>query len=1038
MKIDRRLVLFAFLLTEALVVLFMYGDWRDKLAMHYERQGIALDTAYRAAVNSFGLASQAYFSEAVARPEILRLFRHGQQAEDERERALARGRLYRRLWPTYERLRDGGLRQLHFHSARGESYLRFFSPEYYGDDLLATQPLVRHVHATRKAASGFDTGRSLSGFRYLYPLVEGDEFLGSVEMSIPFRHIQKAMQRLDESQEYQLILRREAVENKVPPGFLALYESSCLHPDYLLEDTGLRLPDSPIPPSDQARTIGDQLANRPEVRAIMDRGERQVFSADLAGATWSVTLLPIADPAGEVAAYVLAYAPDPLAQVLQRDFVTATLAASLLLGAILVLLCRVLSSREALRAERAYQQAITDTMGEGLYAQDREGRLTFINPTGRQLLGYGPQEALGECAHALFHRHAANEYTPPSDCPIQHRVNAGQAYEGEEVFKRNDGHLIPVELASRPLYQEGLLVGSVTLFRDISERKRAEERLQLAASVFTSAHEGIMITDPEGHLLMVNEAFTRITGYSQDEVAGHNPNLLSSGRHDRAFYRLLWEQLRTEGYWRGELWNRRKNGELYLQLSTISAVRDEAGNLLHFVGLFADITEMKEHQEKLDFLAHYDALTELPNRVLLLDRLNQAMKLADREQRWVGVLYVDLDEFKGINETYGREVGDQMLLALAKRLAEIRRAGDTVSRLSGDEFAVVFVSLKTESECLQLAQRVLQALSRPVRIGNLLLETTASVGITYYPQGEEVDADQLLRQADQAMYQAKLVGKSRYHVFDAAGDRQLRDQHESLGRLERALARGEFVLYYQPKVNLRTGEVVGAEALLRWQHPERGVLAPGAFLDDLLGQPLEVELSRWVMSQALAQMETWRRKGVELAVSVNVPAQHLQQLDFIHQVQGLLQRYPELPRNSLELEILESSALDNLAHVTDVIKRCAALGVDFSLDDFGTGYSSLSYLKRIPVRILKIDRTFVRDMLEDPSDLALLEAIVQLAHVFQRQLIAEGMETPAQGERLLMLGCDVVQGYGIARPMPAEALPTWLEQWRERRVVNSG
>ncbi|WP_019022433.1 EAL domain-containing protein [Thioalkalivibrio sp. ALE23] len=1031
MTLDRRIIWLLAAAAWVLVLLFLYLNWQDKAGMHEQRQTATLDTAYQAAVNSFDLAAQAYFREAVNRTEVVELLRAGQQAEDEAERARLRGRLYRTLWPTYDRLREGELRQLHFHTAEGISFLRFFSPEYLGDDLYATRPLIREVHRTREPAAGFETGRSLSGFRYVYPLHDGDEFVGSVEFSIPFRYVREMMNELDETREFQLILRRDAVEDKVPPGFLSLHETSCLHPDYVLEDTSLVFPDSPRPPSEEIRVISQQLADDPGTAEAIDAGARGVLSVELEGATWAANLLPITDPAGDRVAYVVAYTPDPLTGVFRREFAAAALGATLLIGLALLLLLRLVTSRERLRNQRAYQQAITNTMAEGLYAQDEAGRITFINPAASEILGYRPEDLLGKDAHTRFHRHAGNLYPDERDCPIRQRVTTGQVFEGEEAFRHQDGRPIPVEVSSRPLYQEGVRTGAVTLFRDISEHKRARERQKLAASVFTSANEAIIITDPQSRILMVNEAFTRLTGYTPEEVEGHNPSILGSGRQDAAFYRRMWQDLRENDYWHGELWNRRKNGELYLQLGTISAVRDEHGELLHYVGLFSDITERREYQERLEFLAHYDPLTELPNRVLLLDRLRQAMQLATRESRRVCVAYLDLDDFKDINEQWGHATGDRMLLELARRLEAGRREGDTVARLAGDEFVLVLVNLDSDEQCRALIDELLRTLQRPMRIDGQNLSCNASIGVTTYPQADEdVDGEQLLRQADQALYQAKLQGKNRPYFFDAAGDRRLRDRHETLERLKLALEREEFVLFYQPKVNLRTREVIGAEALIRWQHPERGLLPPGAFLDDLLEQPLEVDVSRWVMEQALTQVSAWQASGIHLPVSVNVPAEHLQEPDFFEQIAELLGRFPDLPANSLELEILESSALASLAHVSRVIERCAALGVQFSLDDFGTGYSSLSYLKRIPVQVVKIDRSFVGDMLEDPDDLALLEGIIQLAQVFQRQIIAEGMETPEQGERLRELGCEVVQGYGIARPMPAAEIPQWLAQWQ--------
>lgn len=560
------------------------------------------------------------------------------------------------------------------------------------------------------------------------------------------------------------------------------------------------------------------------------------------------------------------------------------------------------------------------------------------------------------------------------------------------------------------------------------EKSADEARLQLAASVFNHAREGIMITDPDGTIVEINDTFTHITGYSRDEAIGQNPRLLKSGRHAPEFYAALWEQLKTSGHWAGEIWNRRKDGEVFADLRTISAVRDAAGTTQNFVALFTDITPMKEHQQQLEHIAHFDALTGLPNRVLLADRLQQAMIKSRRRDQSLAVAYLDLDGFKAVNDRHGHHVGDELLIILAQRMKAMLRDGDTLARIGGDEFVAVLFDLEQPQDWKPVIARLRQAAADPATVGDAVVQVTASIGVTLYPQ-DGADADQLIRHADQAMYGAKQEGKNRYHLFDVDHDAALQSWRDSLEHICRALVRREFVLYYQPKVNMKTGAVIGAEALIRWQHPERGLLGPAAFLPIIEKHPVGVELGEWVIDSALAQMSAWHAAGVDIAVSVNVAARQLQMADFVPRLEALLAAHPDVEPGCLELEVLETSAMDDMAHVSAVMHACHALGVRFALDDFGTGYSSLTYLKRLPADILKIDQSFVRDMLDDPDDLAIIEGVIGLATAFRREVIAEGVETVAHGELLLALGCELAQGYGIARPMPALELPGWIATW---------
>lgn len=560
------------------------------------------------------------------------------------------------------------------------------------------------------------------------------------------------------------------------------------------------------------------------------------------------------------------------------------------------------------------------------------------------------------------------------------------------------------------------------------EKIASDASLQLAASVFSHAREGIMITDVEGNIVEVNETFSRITGYAHDEVIGRNSAMLQSHLHTPEFYQSITEALADKDHWYGEVWSQRKNGETYPQMVTISAVRDRESRTVNYVSLFTDITLMKEHQHQLERIAHYDLLTGLPNRALLADRLQQAILQSRRRQRPMGVVFLDLDGFKIINDTHGHVVGDHLLVTVAQRIKGTLRESDTLARIGGDEFVAVLVDLEDPHALEPLLERMLKAAAAPVRVGDAMLQVSASMGLTIFPM-DAAEPELLVRHADQAMYVAKQAGKNRYHLFDVMQDAAVRTQRESLEHIRQALLAREFVLHYQPKLNMRSGRVIGAEALIRWQHPRRGLLAPGVFMPVIEDDPLSADLGAWVIETALQQMALWHAQGLEMPVSVNVGAGLLQSHSFVNELSRRLERYPAVQPSWLELEVLETSALEDMTQVHRVMHASHDLGVRFALDDFGTGYSSLTYLKHLPADTLKIDRSFVQGMLNDPNDLAIVEGIIGLARAFRRDVIAEGVETSAHGARLLALGCVNAQGYGIARPMRAEALPGWVERW---------
>ncbi|MBR9882461.1 MAG: EAL domain-containing protein [Oceanospirillales bacterium] len=685
-------------------------------------------------------------------------------------------------------------------------------------------------------------------------------------------------------------------------------------------------------------------------------------------------------------------------------------------------------ARDAVQLERDRLQNVLVGTNVGAWEWHVQTGKTVINERWAGIVGYTLEELEPVSIDTWLNLTHPYDLEKSQRALEQHFSGETPYYECEARMRHKDGHWVWV-LDRGKVFSWDADGKPLTMFgthQDFTERRQAEEQLVLSASVFQNAREGIFITDARGVIIDVNEAFSRITGYSKEDVIGQSARILKSGQQDRAFYENMWNELICNGYWSGEIWNRRKSGETYPQLLTISAVSDSEGQTQNYVALFADISTLKAHEQKLEQIAHYDVLTGLPNRLLLADRLRQAMAHTDRHGDSLALLFLDLDGFKEVNDRLGHDIGDLLLIELSKLLKRALREEDTLARLGGDEFVAILPGLHDVENCLPWLERILETSSTQLMIEGHPLQVSSSIGVTFYARGDNSDADQLIRQADQAMYQAKLNGKNRYHIFDANQDRSLRHRYEEIEQIRHALAHDEFELYYQPQLNLRTGEVVGAEALIRWNHPTHGQLMPGTFLPAIETHELMVLLGEWTIEQALNQLSRWQAQGLSMVVSVNIAAVHLQHSTFIPQLQAALARHPELKPEQLELEILETSALDNMAQVSKIMHECQAIGVMFSLDDFGTGYSSLSYLKHLPVRTLKIDQSFVRDMLEDPDDLAILKGVLGLAEAFNLGVVAEGMESQAHGEKLLSLGCELAQGYGIARPMPADALPQWI------------
>ncbi len=681
-----------------------------------------------------------------------------------------------------------------------------------------------------------------------------------------------------------------------------------------------------------------------------------------------------------------------------------------------------LHTRRALEASQGQLRALVDAIPDLIFFKDAEGIYRGCNSAFSRVARRPAAEIVGSNDAALFGAETARGYRSHDHSTMQGR----HVVVEEQCVCDADGQPVAYETIKAPVVDaDGRVLGIVGVARDVQYRREAETQLRLAASVFANSHDGILIVDKDGTVLDVNRAFTTLTGFEAGAVLGKPARPLMLPVGDPAEYAEMIAAVQTTGAWQGELSARHRNGEACLRQISVSAVRGPQGEPTHYVTVFSDVTALKESQQRLEQLAHYDPLTRLPNRTLLHSRLDRLLASARAEGCMAVVGYLDLDGFKPINDKHGHHVGDRLLVQIADRLAAAVRDGDTVARLGGDEFILLLTGLGSAEDVEQLLARILRAVAEPVHVGELTLHVSASLGATIFPD-DDAPPDILLRHADQAMYRAKQLGRSTYHLFDAAQDQLAQANQALYKRIAAALEEQELCLHYQPKVGLRDGRVVGVEALIRWQHPVEGLLGPAHFLPATEGTELSEAIDRWVVESALAQMAAWRRQGLEMAVSVNVSARTLQQPELPDWLGECLGQHPQLAASALTLEVLESAALADIAIVSANIARCAAHGVGFALDDFGTGYSSLTYLRRLPAKVLKIDRSFVAGMLGNPEDLAIVEGVLGLAGAFDRSVIAEGVETPAQGRALLALGCDTVQGFGIARPMPAAAVPAWV------------
>jgi diguanylate cyclase (GGDEF)-like protein/PAS domain S-box-containing protein len=685
----------------------------------------------------------------------------------------------------------------------------------------------------------------------------------------------------------------------------------------------------------------------------------------------------------------------------------------------------LLTAQIELESSRDRYVSLYDFAPLGYLTLSREGMVIEANLTVATLLGV----LRSKLKPNRFERFIAVEYLDlwQRQLAAAWRDPTNSSHNFELQLKRSNGQFFPALLHSVVIETSGVPPVLRIAVTDITARKQSEDALRIAAIAFES-QEGMIVTDADAVIIRVNQAFTDLTGYTAAEAIGKTPAILHSGRQDPAFYQEMWQTLRQSHYWQGEIWNRRKNGEIFAEWLTLSAVLTPTGAISHFVGSFSDITQKSMAAAEIKRLAYYDPLTQLPNRRALQDRLDQALAATTRHALCGAILFIDLDNFKTLNDTRGHDIGDLLLAEIAERLRVSVREGDTVGRLGGDEFIVILEGLSAvEKEAAMLAKQIgeklNQAIAAPCQLKNTEHRPSASIGVSLFCTEE--DASDMLKQADLAMYDAKSAGRNTLRFFDPKMQAIVTERAAIEADLHQAVLKHQFVLYYQAQVSGQQ-VLIGAEALVRWQHPQRGLISPAEFIPAAEESGLILPLGQWVLETACAQLAAWAKSEnsadsgmAALTLAVNVSAKQFNQANFVEQVLAVLKRSGANPQR-LKLELTESLLVSNIEDVSAKMNALKAEGIGFSLDDFGTGYSSLAYLKRLPLDQLKIDQGFVRDILDDPNDAAIAKMVIALADSMGLTVIAEGVETEPQRAFLAEQGCHHYQGYLCSRPLPVD------------------
>lgn len=999
-----------------MVGMILFINYRHEVDSHQQLLITTQQMAVASILDSYQQMIEVIFEERFNTPQVISLIAQARHA-NESQLAQIRGKLYRHFFSTYENLHNKDIRTLQFVLSNGKSFLRFNRPDLFGDTISDDRPLLKKA-LTGKAQGGIlENGRIYPCYRYAFPLVSDGDVVGIVDFGISFEAVRHSLFRVNQvtGSHYSFIIKRDLLESISHPSSHNLYRNSTISDGYLIEHHLYSHLSNDIEAIDLA------LQNNQPIQQALDNGTSSATEICLNGkGCYSISLQPVLDSNQRIAGYIINYTPMEDFHYLRQSHFSAFLLGGLFLLMAGFALYRWLQSNQRLRT-------ISDHMAEGMYVMDPSGSILYVNPTACQLLKYSKQDLLGQDAHSLLHCDSNGHPLPHQACSIRQNTLNGINYKSDdELFRCRDGKIIRTSVVSSPFWSNDRLSGSVVLFRDINTEYEVKQRLLRSDVAFSSLAEGVMVTDDKGRIQAVNRAFSVITGYPERDVLGENPRILKSGQHDDTFYQALWYQVIHTGGWEGEIWNRRKNGEIYPEFLRITSVKDSNGQITEYVATFSDITEKRQHEQQLQKLAYNDTLTDLHNRTAFLEMFERALARSQRRETRCALLYLDLDRFKKINDTLGHVVGDEVLVETAARLQQAIRNEDEVARLGGDEFIVMLEDVPDSDAPARVARKILSLLMQPILSEPHMLHITASIGIAIFPEDGR-DATTLLKNADAAMYMAKHEGRNNFHYFTQAMAEKEEDRFKLEIDLHTALLNDEFSLYYQPKINLGSGEVTGIEALLRWQHPQRGLLTASEFLSVAHDAGVMRDITNWVITESCTQLQAWLDAGLQPGrIAINIDAHTFNSSDAYDQI-GRTVQITGISPHLVELEIPESGLLEKA--FDDVFwRQMVDLGFILTIDDFGTGESSLFRLKHLPVNMLKIDKSFIRDIESDADDRAIIHTVIAMGKSLGLVVLAEGVENHRQLCFLQEMGCDQVQGHLISEPQSAQMVSELLSQ----------
>ncbi|MEJ2694784.1 MAG: diguanylate cyclase, partial [Candidatus Thiodiazotropha sp.] len=857
------------------LALMLYANYRRELEVRQRFIQSSQDAVIDSRLSSFQHMLDVLHGNLFNRPEVIATLERALQA-DVAEQARLRGRLYREFRPAFEHLKSHDFHELQLVLADGRSFLRFSRPDLFGDQITRLRPALKRVLRGEVQAGVLEIGRTYPGFRFVFPLRRDGVVVGAVDFCLDFKAISQALASIEgqESISAQFLVRKNLLEAVIHPSLLAQFRNSEINSDFVVEqETGSSNHSYTNHLLQAALQLDTQIQ-----RALQSGLPLNGVRCRGLGGCQAAVLRPVRDSLERVAGYIFTAISMPDAAYLRRSHLVA-----FFVGVLLILMA-TMAARRWLDSTRRLR-TISDHMAEGMYVMDETGRIIYVNPTACEILSYREEELIGAQAHTLFHAHD-EEHPPASEsCPIRQQALSEEIYRSvDEYFRCSNGEIIRVSVVSSPFWTDNSLSGSVVLFRDITAEFEDKARLQRSDIAFSSLAEAVMVTGAAGEIQAVNRAFTQITGYREDEVLGETPRVLKSGRHDTAFYEQLWHSVSCEGGWEGEIWNRRKSGEIYPEQLRIAAVKRADGVVTGYVATFSDITEKLRQEQVLRKLAYNDPLTGLHNRAAFLEMFDHALARSERNGRRLALLYLDLDRFKKINDTLGHIIGDKVLEESAKRLRESVRSEDETARLGGDEFIIMLEDFAHVETPARVARKILSLLGQPILIDHHVLHMTTSIGIAVYPDDGH-DATSLLKNADAAMYMAKREGRNGYHYFTQAMAKREEDRFVLEIDLHTALLNEEFLLHYQPKINLSSGRVTGLEALLRWQHPTRGLLTPSEFLSVAHDGGVMRDITHWVITESCRQLQEWLDCGLDPGrMAINIDSHTFNRVDAYDQI----------------------------------------------------------------------------------------------------------------------------------------------------------